>query len=153
MKKFFFILSILFCARLINSAEIPETTTLLPNEEEESEPSLKGYRLVEATPLTADDLEFLRTLDETVPEDVLDFWSTPVKIEEAVPILVHPELLPHVEEAFQVESLFFSASFCNFKCVTKQIMRSRFTKSICIDKIVKKKRRQYFVKETSQNYT
>ena len=52
--------------------------------------------------MTADDLEFLRTLDETVPEDVLDFWATPVKTEEAVPILVHPELLAQVEEVFQV---------------------------------------------------
>ena len=105
MKKYFLILSILLCTRLINTAEIPETTTLVTNEDEESEPSLKGYRLLEAIPLTADDLEFLRTLDETVPEDVLDFWATPVKTDEAVPILVHPELLPHVEEAFQVDNL------------------------------------------------
>jgi hypothetical protein len=58
--------------------------------------------LIEAIPKSSDDLEFLRTLDETVPEDVLDFWATPVKAEEPVPILVHPDLLPHVEEAFQV---------------------------------------------------
>ena len=66
--------------------------------------SFRGHSLLEAMPMTDEDVEFLRTLDETVPEDVLDFWSTPAKTEEAVPILVHPALLPHVEEAFQVKN-------------------------------------------------
>lgn len=69
---------------------------------EDQEVTFKGHKLIEAVPMTSDNLEFLRTLDETVPEDVLDFWSTPVKPEEPVPILVHPELMPHVVEAFEV---------------------------------------------------
>ena len=108
MKK----LKLLFISCLIFAqvfaAEIPEKR----EDESEAKPdeisaSFKGHSLIEATPMTSDDLEFLRTLDETVPEDVLDFWSTPVKTEEAVPILVHPDLLPHVEEAFQVRFLHF----------------------------------------------
>ncbi len=42
--------------------------------QDEAVTSFKGHSLLEATPMTDDDLEFLRTLDETVPEDVLDFW-------------------------------------------------------------------------------
>lgn len=82
----------------------PDTTPAPVEAEDpgEEEVTFKGHKLIEAVPMTSDNLEFLRTLDETVPEDVLDFWSTPVKAEEPVPILVHPELLPHVVEAFEV---------------------------------------------------
>lgn len=110
MKKFKICLISLLIFNFALAAEIPpndddseaETKTEAPKEEEEEGATFKGHKLIEATPMTADDLEFLRTLDETVPEDVLDFWATPVKTEEAVPILVHPELLAQVEEVFQV---------------------------------------------------
>ena len=88
-------------------SEVAEEPTTVKAEAEaeaagELEATFKGHKLIEAVPKTPDDVEFLRTLDETVPEDVLDFWATPVKAEEPVPILVHPELLPHVVEAFEV---------------------------------------------------
>ena len=98
--KLFFVSCLLFSQ--VFCAEIPEKRE--DEAEDHTVTTFKGHSLLEATPMTPDDLEFLRTLDETVPEDVLDFWSTPVKTEEAVPILVHPDLLPHVKEAFQVGS-------------------------------------------------
>jgi hypothetical protein len=57
-------LALVFCLSLANAAkDEPEAV-----EKDAGEAAIfKGHKLIEAVPMTSDDLEFLRTLDETVP--------------------------------------------------------------------------------------
>jgi len=70
-----------------------------------SDGHFKGHILIEAKPMTLEHLAFLRELDETVPEDAMDFWSSPAKLEEAVPILVHPDLIKPVVDTFKSKNV------------------------------------------------
>jgi len=55
--------------------------------------------------MSEDNLKFLRELDDTIPEDILDFWSLPTKPEDPVDILVHPDLLKPVTDTFDSKNM------------------------------------------------
>ena len=78
---FVFLHSLILPSRGVLSASVPNDGRPVDS---------SGYSLIEATPNTLENVDFLKYLDATVDEEAMDFWSDPRKQDLPVEVLVHP---------------------------------------------------------------
>ena len=63
--------------------------------------SFRGYHLLEATPNSEVNVEWLRSLEVASDTETIDFWQPPTKPDENCTMAVHPDLLDELEDVFE----------------------------------------------------
>lgn len=80
-----------------------------------------GHKLFQAKPQTKEHVEILRSLDENIPEDAIDFWSNPN--EETVEFLVSPELAGPVGKVLEEAGVTFRVKFDDIQMLIDEQFR------------------------------
>ena len=100
----------LFTTVLFLSLGIFRQATALPAthsnlENKRSSKPFKGFRVLEATPTSEDQVSLLREIESNHIEGLLEFWSSPSGIDEPCSLSLHPDVADLIEDFLEQKNV------------------------------------------------